>query len=50
MSTGWVLDVLDMSTDVGLNGGVFKDTVTSLVERAILKNQVLRIAQQLLAS
>ena len=50
MSTRWVLDVLDMSTDVSMDGGIFEDAVAGLVEGAVLENQVVSIAKQLLAS
>ena len=50
MSAGGILDVFDMSANVGFNGGILEHTVASLIERTILKNQILRIAQQLFTS
>ena len=50
MSTGRVLDILDMSANVGLNNRILKDAITCLVERAILEYKVLRIAEELFTS
>ena len=50
MSTSGILDILDMSANVGLNNRIFKDAVTCLVECAILEYKVLRIAEKLFTS
>ena len=47
VAAGGVLDVLDMSTDICLDGGVLKDTVAGLVEGTVFQYEVLRITQQL---
>ena len=49
MSRSRVLDVLDMPTDISLDGGIFEHTVAHLVDGAVLQHEVLRIAEQLLA-
>ena len=50
VSARWVLDVLDVSTDIGLNVGVFENTVAGSIEGAVLEYQLVGIAQQLYAS
>ena len=49
-STGGIFHTLDESTDVGLYGGIFKGAVAGCVEGAVLKYQVVRIAEGLLAT
>ena len=49
MTRGGVFDVLDMATDVRLDGRVLEDTVARLVEGAVFEHEVVGIAQQLLA-
>jgi hypothetical protein len=44
MSTGRVFNVLDMSVNVGLNGGILEDAVACLVECAILKHETVDVA------
>ena len=44
-----VLDVLDVTADVGLDGGILEHAVAGLVERAVLQHQAVGVAQQLLA-
>ena len=43
-----VLDVLDMSANVGLDSRILEHTVAHLVDGAVLQYEVLRIAEQLL--
>ena len=43
MSAGGILDVFDMSADVGFNGGVFEHAVAGLVEGAVFEHKVLRV-------
>ena len=50
MPAGRILDVLNVSADVGLDGCVLKNTVAGLVEAAVLEDEVLGVAQQLLAN
>ena len=49
MAAGGVLDVLDVSTDVGLDGAVLEDSVAHAVEGAVLEHEVVDIAEKLLA-
>ena len=44
-----VLYALDVSADVRLEGGVFEGSVAFGVEGAVLKHQILGVAQRLLA-
>ena len=48
MSARRILDVLDVSADVGLNGGILEYPVAQTVERAVLQYEVLGVTEQLL--
>ena len=49
MSARGILDVLDMSADIGFYVRILEDTVAEGVEGAVLQHKVVGIAQQLLA-
>ena len=49
VSAGGILDILDMSADVGLHVRIFKDTVAVGSEGTVLDHQVVGIAEELLA-
>ncbi len=50
VTAGGILDVFDVSADVGIHGGVLKHTVALGIEGAVFENQTIYIAEQLLAS
>jgi hypothetical protein len=50
VSTGGIFDMLDMSTDISFNGGIFKHAVASCIDGTILEYKVLGIAEKLLTS
>ena len=49
MSRCRILDVLNMSADIGLDSGILKHTVAHGVDGAVLEHQTIGIAEQLLS-